>query len=315
MDHLSRSPLKLVQEMDARLRGLERQAAGGDPEAQAQLARSRQRAGVRPDKPDNEHHWRFNGKGWYTRPDWNGGRCPPGSTATDHNSCLPERGHNAFHPADHAQYDKSISAEPFDDNGRTRYWHTIPHPHAADYGDAGEAMTVMTNLPHGRLNRMQPANSIDWGHPDGPQLYFNGYRFRPLPADPAHLPEITANRGLARTKARLLQHYVDQGFHPQYVDQSMGSRTRRSYQRRFPRDTQGGPISPETIERIPEGLPRERALRGIEKRRQKVQRANKSDMRARLARAAARRGRPSRRGPNATAYPPLPSGGPSANIS
>jgi len=45
MDHLSRSALNLISEMDARLRQLERQAATGDPGARARFAKSRQRVG------------------------------------------------------------------------------------------------------------------------------------------------------------------------------------------------------------------------------------------------------------------------------
>jgi hypothetical protein len=255
MDHLSRSPLNLLSEVDDKLRELERQATTGDPEAVARFAGAQRRAGVRPDKPDSDHHWRWNGKGWYTRPDWNGGRCPPGSEPTSHGSCLSHQAHQN----DRAQYasTKSVADEPVgqDIAGRGQYRHVIgPENDDPDYSDpgdrrfSGKVLRGPANPPDEEGNRVmfhtspsrhlvKPATGVEWDHPDGPQITSNergrapnrGYHRRdprPLPEDPEHLPRFQRSLGmgprhsknlLKRTKEGLVKHYTDRGFDPGYM--------------------------------------------------------------------------------------------------
>jgi hypothetical protein len=226
LDHI-RSPLKLLREgFDYERRGLERsrQADPQDPMAQKRHQMSMMRTTA---KPDDDHHWRWNGKGWYTRPDWNNGRCPPNSEPTDHNSCLPMKGHRDYNPLDHAQYDKSISVVQRNPSDSPSYF-----DHVVDKFPHNQGSTYATQSDHGRPHFHHRTNSIRWNHKDGPQLgYWMGNKnplvdARPLPSDPSHLP----HKGHMRDPTtnlndpKLPEYYVKQGFSPDYIAQSLGER-------------------------------------------------------------------------------------------
>ena len=234
LDHI-RSPLKLLREgFDYERRGLERsrQADPQDPMAQKRHQMSMMRTTA---KPDDDHHWRWNGKGWYTRPDWNNGRCPPNSEPTDHNSCLPQKGHKDYNPVDHDQYHKSSSVtyEPSlkssDFPANRYYFHTFP---SGTYSDPGQDGDI---FKHSRRYHSKSADSVDWGHEDGPQVSWGADiqlpQRRPLPSDPAHLSRIgSSGQALpdTDTNTKLRQHYVKQGFNADYVNRNL-SRTPPSY--------------------------------------------------------------------------------------
>ena len=262
LDHI-RFPLKLLGEetyddlrrglerkksFDQERRGLERtrRVDPDDPHAANRLRQMRVRAG---EKPDEDHHWRWNGKGWYTRPDWNDGRCPPNSEPTDHNSCLPQKGHNEYNPVDHAQYHPKATISELPDG---KYRHRIE-----PYTDNQRGIFDM-RLNHNSPYHVKSASDVDLDHKDGPQIGINneipvgiktGDNFRdvrdrstqtimrspsPLPSDPTHLPIMFARwkrnigvRGdydhaaLANTRAKLRGYYVKQGYDGDYVDRSM----------------------------------------------------------------------------------------------
>jgi hypothetical protein len=228
LDHI-RSPLKLLREgFDYERRGLERsrRVDPDDPHAANRLRQMRVRAG---EKPDEDHHWRWNGKGWYTRPDWNDGRCPPNSEPTDHNSCLPQKGHRDYHPDDHDQYIKTsnILKHPAAHRYSHRL-HTGPGPDDFTYFVRGH------NRPY-HSRDLGSADSVDWGHEDGPQVSWGADiqlpQRRPLPSDPAHLSRIgSSGQALpdTDTNTKLRQHYVKQGFNADYVNRNL-SRTPPSY--------------------------------------------------------------------------------------
>jgi hypothetical protein len=305
LDHI-RSPLKLVGEgFDDERRGLERRALAdpGNLLAKKRFQVSMQRG---TPKPDNEHHWRWNGKGWYTRPDWNDGRCPPNSEPTSHNSCLPQKGHKDYHPDDHAQYLKSSSVtyEPSlkssDFPANRYYFHTFP---SGTYSDPGQDGDI---FKHSRRYHSKSADSVDWDHEDGPQLRRKDFddddvedsyydlppEFQnwshPLPSDPAHLPDMTVGpelpwpenqhdnvssytdaKGLARDKEKLRQHYLSKGYHGSYIDQSM-KRQRGRYQNNYQRAVyDSDPVSQKIRQRIPRGPERTQALRRFQKSQRK----------------------------------------------
>jgi hypothetical protein len=230
LDHI-RSPLKLLGEgFDYERRGLERsrQADPQDPMAQKRHQMSMMRTTA---KPDDEHHWRWNGKGWYTRPDWNNGRCPPNSEPTDHNSCLPMKGHRDYNPLDHAQYKKALEITSNQYGGYSHRLHTGPGP------DDFTSFRRHHNRPNHSIDSGS-ADSVDWDHKDGSQISWDadlsmrrlGFaRGRPLPSDPAHLPFMNPVRSRSKvlpdTKGELRKHYVKQGFDTDYVNQNIGIRS------------------------------------------------------------------------------------------
>jgi len=302
VDDLHRSPLGLLGEMDAQLRQLERQAATGDPQAEARLARARQRAGeeVRPDKPDAQHNWRWNGKGWYTRPEWNGGRCPPKSEPTDHNSCLP---HSA-HPHDQAQYHTSKQVGEPDSGEYSQVAATgatdLRHRHVVGPDEPGARGGMILRGPNNPpdeegnrtmyhwspvRHRSKNATGVDWDHPNGPQIVDTGshrHHFwgrenvpsasdRPLPNDPAHLPEFNGVRrgDFRRLQSKLTQHYASKGYHPEYV--------RKSLRLLKPPAEVGRPLSPAATQRLPGGPMRQRILRRASKARDRQTAAELGD--------------------------------------
>jgi len=292
LDHI-RSPLKLLREsFDRERRGLERsrQADPDDPMAQKRHQMSMMRTTA---KPDDDHHWRWNGKGWYTRPDWNNGRCPPNSEPTDHNSCLPQKGHKDYNPVDHDQYHKSSSVtyQPSNSN----YIHTYKN------NDSDRVLSVFKK--HGRRNHSKQADRVDWEHKDGPQLRSHDQTIhwddedepepeltlqRQLPSDPVHLPDMTVApplpwpenqhdnvfsysdaKGLARDKEKLRQHYLRKGYHGSYIDQSM-KRQRGKFQNNYQRTVyDSDPVSQKIRQRIPRGPERTQALRRFQKSQRK----------------------------------------------
>lgn len=205
LDQFNRGPLRLLQEFDEKHREIERHAKANpdDPHAQAALGRSRKRAGP----PDQEHHWRFNGKGWFTRPQWNGDRCPEGSQATHHNTCID----GSASDSDKLQYRKTRNTEFY---GRPD-------------SDKGQEF-------HSKL-KPRAGGAINWDHPNGPQIYepWEDMKPRPLPDNPEHLgPSLVGTRhkpygsrsDARREAAKLVKHYTAKGFDPSYVKSAVRSR-------------------------------------------------------------------------------------------
>lgn len=201
-EHLTRSPLRLLGEMDERLRQLERQAKAnpGDSEAQERYRVANSRAGL----PSLGYHWRWNGKGWYTRPSWNSGRCPPASEPTNRDSCLDTNAH----PNDAAQYRRFT-------NDQVR---AMP---PGSYG-SDDAHLIKDRTFHG-FNVNGPVPTIRG-------VSYSTASDRPLPDSPEHLPITRTGDGRMSQqqyndeRAAVIKHYVDRGYHPGYVSNALGPR-------------------------------------------------------------------------------------------
>jgi len=249
LNHLSRSRLNLLSEMDVRQRGLERRVAAdpSDEHAHRGLSQARMRS---TGKPDEEHHWRWNGKGWYTRPGWNGGRCPAGTELTQHNTCLPDDAHQN----DKAQYRTSDVSPTQLDDGTPGYLHRTTDPTSGH----DSVFHSKDNTRHRR--RPDHYGRLDLDHPDGPRFKHtrrgNWYGApdevigRPFPQNPEHLPEIaTPARHFHRSaahKEKIKQHYMQQGYHPDYLsdlidDRFVSSFDHQGHRRREHRKTNPPP--------------------------------------------------------------------------
>lgn len=246
-----------------------------DPEAAEELSRVRDRGASRPDKPDGDHNWRWNGKGWYTRPGWNNGRCPPGTSPTNHNTCLPDKAH----PDDAAQYRTSAQVHPIDgSDGRYRHVPEDPDEHQfVSYSDhkhrarSAHYGHVDTSGPEGpvfkrrlgdnaaRRVRGDAAREALWGAarkavagspapitgPSEPLTLPPNMKEVParfgqwgteievtqrFPDNPEHIPpiEVPAARfnKMKAHREKIKQHYVGQGYHPDYMDDLLQDRSR-----------------------------------------------------------------------------------------
>ena len=247
LEDLPRTRLNLLQEADRDLRDLERahNSDPGDPDVKAGLFHAKKRAGP----PDTEHNWRFNGKGWFTRPQWNGGRCPQGTQATLHNTCIGDSSSDN----DRAQYRQARTGDIFmrQDN---------------DSEEAEEKMRSQLAPREG--------GAINWDHPHGPQIYSpeRNLKPRPLPDDPEHLPpellgsKIRSYGGRSdrrREHGKLLKHYTDRDFDGDYVRNALNTRQRPVDRRTY--------TSIDDEERLPAGKDQKRrVLRGLEKARERA---------------------------------------------
>jgi len=240
LESAPRARLKLLHEMDAELRRAEReqQANPGDPQAKARGRRLKLRAGP----PDQDHNWRFNGKGWFTRPQWNKGRCPPGSEPTQHNTCIhPDDPDRQQYKTAEKRATPSYSSPDRED--RERSW--------KQRAEIARTPEVENSPLHTKR-----ATRVNWDHPHGPMLYapYDNESPRPLPKDPEHLPanltmQPTANRhGGWRERQhagemdRIAKHYVDAGYDEKYVQQALRPREQHV-------DT--GSLSQASLDRLP----------------------------------------------------------------
>jgi len=247
LEALPRTRLNLLSEMDAELRNLERahQSNPGDPEIRGRLAHTKKRAGP----PDTEHKWRFNGKGWFTRPQWNDGKCPDGSEATLHNTCID----GSASGNDRAQYRQARTGDIFMRNDR----------------DSAETEAKMRTQLAPR-----EGGAINWDHPHGPQIYSpnQNLRPRPLPDNPEHLPpELLGSEERSyggrsdrrREHGKLLNHYTDRGFDAGYVRKALNARQRSVTQRTYP--------SVDDEDRLPtDKTQSKRVLRSLSKARERA---------------------------------------------
>jgi hypothetical protein len=251
LNSLSRAPLRLLSEMDPGLRAAQRAAAAdpGDEEARARASHLTKRSGP----PDKEHNWRFNGKGWFTRPQWNNGRCPPDSKPTQHNTCIGDN------DSDSHQYKVRDAKQPparnptAGDNDRAPRW-----KRRAEIGRTPE----VENSPLST----KPGSKINWEHPHGPRIYqpYENEKPRSLPDSPEHLPKAIAQpiTGYPRSRQRqerersqekLVKHYTDRGYDEKYVRSTLNSREPA---------IDLGSVSDSDMERLPpDRLSRFRALR------------------------------------------------------
>ena len=216
LEQTPRSSLRLLQELDARLRELQRAAAASplDTELQQRAGRSQRRVGP----PDQEHNWRFNGKGWFTRPQWNDGRCPQNSEPTQHNTCISPDDQDRHHYA---------STDTTDQERQTE------HPDRQRWRRRAEIARTpeVENSPL----YAKPGNKINWDHPHGPRIYrpYDNEKPRPLPISPEHLPSAFTTRGPTqgwrgiehqKERDRLVKHYTDHGYDERYVRSALGPR-------------------------------------------------------------------------------------------
>jgi len=225
LEHGFRTPLKLLQEIDQRLRELERSAAEspGDTELQKNRGRHRRRAGP----PDREHNWRFNGKGWFTRPQWNGGRCPPDSQPTRHNTCIGDNDKDK-------QHYKDVGPPTKIDPSREIQRGASPERVQAQQARAARGEMVRTPGVVNSPFIMRPGNKVNWEHPHEPKIYqpYENDKPRPLPDSPEHLGGAFSGAGSSRAGSwrhrehvnemdRISKHYTDKGFDPKYVKNVM----------------------------------------------------------------------------------------------
>lgn len=221
LNSLDRAPLRLLGEMDVRLRGQERavHADPHDPEAREALSRSQRRIGP----PDQEHNWRFNGKGWFTRPQWNGGRCPANSEPTQHNTCISrddqDKQHYGVKPEEEEEHDD-------------------PQDRSADRWKRRAEIARTPEVENSPIFT-KPGSNVNWDHPHGPRIYtpYENEKPRPLPTSPEHLPSGLTREGPIRgwrgaehqkERDRLVKHYTDQGFDEKYVRSALGPRERHA---------------------------------------------------------------------------------------
>jgi len=243
LNSLSRAPLRLLSEMDPGLRAAQRAVTSdpGDPEARARAGHLAKRAGP----PDKEHNWRFNGKGWFTRPQWNNGRCPPDSKPTQHNTCIGDNDSDKNHYSVRDQASRG----------------TVEPGSYKAQAEIARTPEVENSPIHTR-----PGSKINWDHPHGPRIYepYENEQPRSLPDSPEHLPQaiaqpITGVQGSWRRqnqekeRDKLVKHYTDRGFDERYVRSTLDAKEP---------GVSIGNLSPTEIERLPsDRLSRFRALR------------------------------------------------------
>ena len=215
--------MKILQEMDRRLRELERRSLSSpdDAELQKNLGQHRKRAGP----PDQEHNWRFNGKGWFTRPQWNGGRCPPDSQPTQHNTCIgdndKDKRHYTTKPPEEMETERQYRLGQ--SNGLTQNW-------------ARRAELTRTPEVENSPIHTKPGARVNWDHPHGPKIYqpYDNEKPRPLPISPEHLPggltmgipggDNWREQEHRSEMERLAKHYTDLGYDPKYVRLALSPR-------------------------------------------------------------------------------------------
>jgi hypothetical protein len=273
LDSIGRSPLKLLSEMDRGLRALERRAAADptDTHAQQRAGHEKRRAGP----PDKEHNWRFNGKGWFTRPQWNGGKCPSGSKATQHNTCIGDD------DPDKHQYNTK-SPEEMEPENKVSWDH--------DANPASDRWTKRAEIARTPEVENSPIYSkkgskINWDHPHGPRIYepHDNETPRALPHSPEHIGHAftQGNPGIGRygrerqaERDRIVNHYTDRGYDEKYVRSTLSGREKNS-------DISG--LSDADVERIPDRKTTLRAAkrkRVIDQRQRDVEAADREAQRA-----------------------------------
>ena len=208
LNGIRRNPLRLISESDREFRSIERAPVADPYDAvkRQKLSKARKREGGHP-------NWRWNGKGWFTRPQWNGGNCPEGSQPTQHNTCIGDKDSDKSHYDDQPQAERPFGRRPWQDR----------------------AELVRTPQVVNSTLRVKQGSRINWDHPHGPRIYtpYSDVKPRPLPESPEHLPSAFTHkptgqgwraREARKEYDRLHKHYVDQGFDPKYVHNALSDR-------------------------------------------------------------------------------------------